>query len=105
MTRPSTATAARGVRQKKRTPTRTAHIEYQLAGLDRSGRRVREAYHAIADQAVQVGFITRALGTALCGNPGPWGDIPDALFPPVVTCRACRQITTREHITVTGGMP
>jgi hypothetical protein len=106
MTRPATATAARGVRQKKRTPARrTAHIEYQPAGLDRSGRRVREAYHAIADQVVKVGFITRRPGTALCGNPGPWADIPDGLFPPLVTCRACQHITAREHITVTGGMP
>jgi hypothetical protein len=104
MTRPTTT--ARGVREKKRTPARrTAHIEYQPAGLDLSGRRVREAYHAIADQAVKVGFITRAFGAALCGSPGPWADIPDALFPPVVTCRACQNITAKEHITVTGGMP
>ena len=102
MTRP--ATTARGVREKKRTPARrTAHIEYQPAGLDLSGRRVREAYHAIADHAVKVGFITRAPGTALCGSSGPWADIPDALFPPVVTCRACQHITTNEHITITGG--
>ena len=74
MTRPATT---RGVREKKRTPARrTAHIEYQPAGLDLSGRRAREAYHAITDQAVKVGFITRAPGTALCGNPGPWADIP-----------------------------
>jgi hypothetical protein len=48
MTRPAaTATAARrGVREKKRTsPRLTAHIEYQPAGLDLSGRRVKEAYH------------------------------------------------------------
>jgi hypothetical protein len=106
MTRPTATTARRGARQKKRTPARrTAHIEYQPAGLDRSYRRVREAYHAVADQAVKVGFITRAPGTALCGNPDPWADIPDALFPPVLTCRACQRITAREHITVTGGMP
>lgn len=103
MTRPTTA---RGVRHKKRTPARrTAHIEYQPTRLDLSGRRVREAYHAITDHAVKVGFITRRPGTALCGAPGPWADIPDALFPPVVTCRACQHITAKGHITVTGGMP
>jgi len=100
-----TAATARGVRQKKRTPARIAHIEYQPAGLDRSGRRARETYHAVADQAVRVGFITRTPGTALCGSPGPWADIPDALFPPVVTCRACQHITAKQHVTVTGGMP
>ncbi len=105
MTRPA-ATAKRGVREKKRTAARrAAHIEYQPAGLDRSGRRVREAYHAVADQAVKVGFITRWPGDALCGSPGPWADIPDGLFPPLVTCRACQHITAKTHVTVTGGMP
>src|SRR5882757_7602490 len=104
MTRP--AVTARPVRNKKRTPARrTAHIEYQPAGLDASHRRVREAYHATTDQAVKVGFITRRPGTALCGNPGPWADIPDGLFPPLVTCRACQHITANEHISITGGMP
>src|SRR5262249_48831309 len=99
------AATARGACHKKRTPARTAHIEYQAAGLDLSGRRAREASHAIADQAVRVGFITRWPGDALCGSPGPWGDIPDGLFPPLVTCRACQHITAKTHITVTGGMP
>jgi hypothetical protein len=60
MTRPTTTAPKRGVRNTKRTPARlTAHIEYQPAGLDRSGRRVREAYHAITDQAIKIGFLTR----------------------------------------------
>jgi len=107
MTRPAaTATARRGVRAKKRAPARrTAHIEYQPAGLDRSGRRVREAYHAITDQAVKVGFLTRWPGEALCGSPGAWADIPDGLFPPLVTCRACQHITASQHITMIGGLP
>jgi hypothetical protein len=80
MTRPAT-TQARGAREKKRTPARrTAHIEYQPAGLDRPG-------------------------TALCGAPGPWADVPDGLFPPLVTCRACQHITANAHITITGGLP
>src|SRR5215472_10538088 len=98
-------TSRRGGRGKQRTPPPNAHNEYQPAGLDHTGRRGREAYHAIADQAIKVGFITRAPGTALCGSPGPWADIPDALFPPLVTCRACQHITARTHITVIGGMP
>jgi hypothetical protein len=106
MNRPTSTKTRRGApTAKKRAPARTAHIEYQPAGLDLSGRRVRETYHAIADQAVKVGFITRAPGTALCGSSGPWADIPDALFPPAVTCRACQHITGKGHITVTGGMP
>jgi hypothetical protein len=82
MTRPTSTRTRRGASTaKKRALARTAHIEYQPAGLDASHRRVREAYHAIADQAVRVGFVTRAPGTALCGSSGPWADIPDALFP------------------------
>jgi hypothetical protein len=106
MTRPASTKTARGASARKRAPARrTAHIEYQPAGLDSSGGRAREAYHAIADQALKVGFITRQPGTALCGNPGPWADIPDGLFPPLVTCRACQHITAKTHITITGSMP
>ena len=101
-----TATARRAVRTRKRSPARpTAHIEYQPAGLDLHGRRAREAYHAITDQAVKVGFITRRPDTALCGAPGPWADIPDGLFPPLVTCRACQHVTANAHITIIGGLP
>jgi hypothetical protein len=104
--RPVRNSSPRAVRNKKRTPARlTAHIEYQPAGLNAFHRRVREAYHAIADQAVKVGFITRRPGTALCGAAGPWADIPDGLFPPLVSCRVCQAITAREHISITGGMP
>jgi hypothetical protein len=97
--------ARRVVRNRKRTPARTAHIEYQAAGLDLHGRRVRAAYHAITNQKLTIGYRTRYSGDALCGAPGPWADIPDGLFPPLVTCRACQHITTRLHITITGGMP
>jgi hypothetical protein len=100
-----TTSSRRGVRKPKRTPPRTAHIEYQPAGLDLHGRRVREAYHAITDQTLKVGSLTRHTGEALCGAAGPWADIPDGLFEPWVNCRACQAITTRLHITITGGMP
>jgi hypothetical protein len=104
MTRP--AATARPARKKKRTPSRlTAHIEYQPAGLDLSGRRVKEAYHSITDQAVRVGILTRWPGDALCGSPGPWADIPDGLFPPHVSCRVCLHITANEHVSIIGGMP
>ncbi len=100
-----TASSRRGVRKPKRTPERSAHIEYQPAGLNTDGRRVRAAYHAITDQALKVGVIRRRPGQALCGAPGPWADIPDGLFEPWVNCRPCQAITTRLHITITGGMP
>ena len=101
-----TASTRKAVRTRKRTPARpAAHIEYQPAGLDLYGRRARAAYHAITDQRVKIGYRTRYSGDALCGAPGPWGDIPDGLFPPFVTCRACQHITARLHITITGGMP
>jgi hypothetical protein len=93
----------RGVRNRKRTPARlTAHIGYQPAGLDYFGHRVKATYHAITDQAVKIGFITRLPGTAICGSTGPWAPVPDGLFPPEVNCRACQHITANEHITITG---
>jgi hypothetical protein len=100
-----TASSRRGVRKSRRTPPRTAHLEYQPAGLDLHGRRVREAYHAITDQTLKVGYGTRHTGDALCGAAGPWADIPDGLFEPWVNCRACQAITARLHISITGGMP
>ncbi len=101
----TTAVPPQRARARKRIPARTGHIEYEPAGLNTDGRRVRAAYHAITDQAVKVGVIRRRPGQALCGAPGPWADIPDGLFPPVVTCRPCQHITARLHITITGGMP
>jgi hypothetical protein len=104
MTRTTATAPKRGARNKKRAPARrTACIGYQPAGFDLNGRRVRERYHAITDQAVKIGYHTRKPGDALCGTPGPWAPIPDGLFPPVVTCRACQHITASEHITITGG--
>jgi hypothetical protein len=100
-----TTRSPKGVRKSKRTPARTAHIEYQPAGLDLHGRCVREAYHAITDQTLEVGYGTRHTGDALCGAAGPWADIPDGLFEPWVNCRACQAITARLHISITGGMP
>jgi hypothetical protein len=97
-------TASGGVRQKKRTPPRrTAHVGYQPAGLNRSGRRVRERYHAITDQPVKIGFVTRNPGDALCRAPGPWADIPPGLFPPLVTCPWCREIATNHGVTIIEG--
>jgi hypothetical protein len=94
----------RGARSRKRTPARpTAHVGYQPAGLDRWGHRVKATYHAIADQAVKVGFVTRQPGTAVCGSAGPWAPVPDGLFPPTVSCRACQHITANQHITIAGG--
>jgi hypothetical protein len=106
MTRPA-ATAPRRVRDKKRTPPRrpTAHVEYQPAGLDGWGRRVREHYHAITDQTVRIGGLTRHSGDAVCGSAGPWMEIPDGLVPALVTCRACQHITARYHISITPDAP
>jgi hypothetical protein len=83
MTRVASATTTRrGGRSKKRTPSRrTAHIEYQPAGLDRTGRRVREAYHAITDQAVKVGFLTRWPGTPSVARPARGPTSPTACSP------------------------
>jgi hypothetical protein len=104
MTARTTLNAKRGVRQKKRTPPRrTAHVGYQPAGLDLSGRRVRERYHAITDQPVKIGLVTRESGDALCRAPGPWADIPPGLFPPLVTCSWCREIAASHSVTIIEG--
>ena len=72
----------RGARNRKRTPARpTAHVGYQPAGLDRWGHRVKATYHAITDQAVKVGFVTRLPGTAVCGSAGPWAPVPGRAVP------------------------
>jgi hypothetical protein len=95
-TQPKTA-----VRNKKRTPT--AHVGYRPAGSDLQGRKTRECYHAVADQDRQHGPVTCRQGDALCGRLGPWPDSPVGLFPPLVTCRWCRQIAASTGITIIGG--
>lgn len=88
--------------RKGRIPAQpSAHIGYQPPGLDPWGRRVRERYHAITEQVVKAGFLTRHPGDALCGSAGPWTDIPDGLFPPLVSCRSCQHIAASCHITIT----
>ena len=80
----------------------TAHVGYRPAGYDLWGRRVRARYHAVTDQDLTIGTDTRIAGDALCGSYGPWADIPDGLFPPLVSCEKCRHIATRDHITIIG---
>jgi hypothetical protein len=92
---------ARTVRRKKAAP-RTAHVGYQSPDAATQGRGSRERYHAVADQAVTLGPITREPGQALCGLTGPWADAPVGLFPPLVTCPACRSVVSSEGITIGG---
>ncbi len=92
---------ARTTRRKKPAP-RTAHVGYQPPGAATHGRRSRERYHAVADQAVKVGPVTRAPGQALCGLTGPWTDAPVGLFPPLVSCPACRSLAASEGISIGG---
>ena len=105
MTRPASTKTCRGASTRKRAPARTAHIEYQPAGLDATCRRVREAYHADRRPGRPGRVHHPRARHRPVRQPGPWADIPDGLFPPLVTCRACQHITAKEHITVTGGMP
>ena len=67
-----TARAARPPRRKK-PPAPTAHVGYQPTGPTVPARRARrrDRYHAVADQAVTLGQLTRDPGQALCGQPGP----------------------------------
>ena len=89
--RPARPKAA--VRNKKRTapgsPRMSATARPQPA---REAAKIRERYHAVADQDSTRGSITYHQGDALCGSLGPWADSPDGLFSPLVTCRWCRQI-------------
>jgi hypothetical protein len=90
-------------RQKKQPRQPTAHVGYQPAGLNLHGRKVAERWHALADQAVTVGSITRYPDEALCGAPGPWADSPQGLFAALVTCRWCRQIAATAGVTIIEG--
>ena len=89
--------------RRKKPPTLTAHVGYQPTAPAAHARRIRhrDSYHAVADQAVTLGPITRDPGQALCGQPGPWPDPPTGLFPPLVTCPACRALAESGHITIT----
>jgi hypothetical protein len=92
---------ARTTRRKK-AASPTAHVGYHPADPAARGRRPRERYHAVTDQAVTVGPVTREPGQALCGVTGPWTDTPVGLFPPLVTCPACRSLVASEGITIGG---
>jgi hypothetical protein len=76
----------------------TAHVGYQAAPGPFG--QAREVYHALADQPVSFGVVTRKAGEPLCGAPRPRQDCPVGLFAPIVTCPACRAICAREGITV-----
>ena len=92
---------ARTTRRKKAAP-RSAHVGYQPPDPARQGQRYRERYHAVADHAVKLGLITREPGQALCGLTGPWTDAPVGLFPPLVSCPACRSFVASEGISIGG---
>jgi hypothetical protein len=62
----------------------------------------REVYHAVIDQPMTIGALTRAAGRPLCGGPGTVGQYPPGLFEPVVSCPACLAIAAREGITLAG---
>jgi hypothetical protein len=91
----------RTTRRRKGAP-RTVHVGYQPPGPAAPGRRSRERYHAVADQAVKLGEIAREPGQALCGVTGPWAEAPVGLFPPLVTCPACRSLVASEGIAIGG---
>lgn len=94
------------VRKKRRAAARpTAQIGYEPAGVDLYGRRVRAAYHAIADQTVTSAAGTCYAGEPLCGTAWRWADIPDGLFPPTVSCPACQRVAAAQHITIAEAMP
>jgi hypothetical protein len=78
----------------------TARPGYQAAGRDVQGRICRETFHAVlTGGTLRVGFASRHRGEALCGA-APVGDCPAGLFPPVVTCRACRAIAGSQHVQI-----
>ena len=89
---------ARATRRKK-PPAPTAHVGYQPA--DSLARRPRDRYHAVTGHPVTLGPLTRERGQALCGLAGPWPDPPTGLFPPLVTCPACRALADAHSVTIT----
>ncbi|HCU96533.1 MAG TPA: hypothetical protein DHU96_28965 [Actinobacteria bacterium] len=78
----------------------TAHVGYStVAG---PFGQAREVYHALADQPVTIGVLTRRAGEPLCGAAGAAQDCPPGLFAPAVSCPACLAIAAREGVTVAG---
>ena len=94
-----TARATRPSRRTKAAPL-TAHAGYQPA--DPAARR-RDRYHAVADQRVTLGQLTRDPGQALCGLKGPWPASPAGLFPPPVSCRTCRALAAAGQVVIADG--
>jgi hypothetical protein len=92
---------ARTTRRRKAAP-RTAHVGYQPPDPAAPRRQSRERYHAVVGQAVKLGPVTREPGQAPCGVTGPWADAPVGLFPPLVSCPACRSLVASEGITIGG---
>jgi len=111
--------------QKPAAEPPSAGIGYQPAGHDRYWHPVREAYHVVARRRITIdghpvlkdirrypsmpnskggdpawGGITSQPGEALCGNAGPWTDIPDGLFPPLISCKPCKAIADHAGITI-----
>ncbi len=85
--------------RRKKPPVRTARVGYQPA--DPLARRRRDSYHAVADQPVTLGPLTREPGHSLCGLTGPWPEPPTGLFGPLVTCPACRALAGTNAIAIT----
>lgn len=83
--------------------TLTAHVGCTMAPGPFG--RAREVYHAVIDQPVTVGVLTRESGRPLCGAPGIPQECPPGLFEPAVSCPACLAIADREHVTVAAHTP
>ena len=80
----------------------TAHIGYE-ATVGQFGRPA-EIYHAVADQPVRVGTLTRRAGEPVCGASAELGECPPGLFAPQVSCPGCLATLAREDITLAGAV-
>jgi hypothetical protein len=80
--------------------TLTAHIGYEATAG--AFGRPSEVYHAVADQPVRVGTLTRRAGEPVCGARVKLADCPPGLFAPQVSCPGCVATLAREDITVDG---
>jgi hypothetical protein len=86
-----------------------AHIGYIPHGTTPAGRRARQQYHVILDQAATIGgdgqprLIGRYAGEPLCGTTGEVLDPPIGLFPAEVSCVSCSAIAVRQQIKVRRG--
>lgn len=78
--------------------TLTAHIGYAYS--PRQGARSTSSNHAVLDQPLKTGRLTREPGDALCRPRRKFWGLEDALHEQSVTCPRCRDLADRYGVSL-----